>query len=76
MPQVEQDMLTLPEHLISPLVFGGVRVTQTLVLFVLSCVYAIICLFVFVLFFIQGVVRLFSIYAFACPPGIFRPLLK
>jgi len=39
---VEQDLLTLPEHLSSPTVFSGVRVTRFLVLcvcFVDRCVY-------------------------------------
>ena len=31
---VEQELLTLPEHLSSPLVFSGVRVTRYLVLYV------------------------------------------
>jgi hypothetical protein len=31
---VEQELLTLPEHLGSPLVFSGVRVTRYLVLYV------------------------------------------
>jgi hypothetical protein len=31
---VEQKLLTLPEHLNSPLVFSGVRVTRSLVLYV------------------------------------------
>ena len=31
---VEQELLTLPEHLSSPLVFSGVRVTQSLVFYV------------------------------------------
>ena len=33
-PLVEQELLTLPEHLSSPPVFGGVRVTRSLVLYV------------------------------------------
>jgi hypothetical protein len=33
-PQVEQELLTLPEHLSSPPVFSGVRVTRSLVLYV------------------------------------------
>ena len=37
-PHVEQDLLTLPEHLRSPLVFGGVRVVYSLVFYVVSCV--------------------------------------
>jgi hypothetical protein len=35
LPLVEQELLILPEHLISPPVFSGVRVTRSLVL----CVY-------------------------------------
>ena len=31
---MEQELLTLPEHLSSPPVFSGVRVTQSLVLYV------------------------------------------
>ena len=38
MPHVEQDLLTLLEHLISPLVFGVVRVAYSLVFYVVSCV--------------------------------------
>ena len=34
MPLVEQELLTLPEHLSSPLDFSEVRVTRSLVLFV------------------------------------------
>ena len=34
MPLVKQELLTLPEHLSSPPVFGGVRVTRSLVLYV------------------------------------------
>ena len=33
-PLVEQELFTLPEHLSSPLVFSGVRVTRSLVLYV------------------------------------------
>ena len=43
-PHVEQDLLTLPEHLISPLVFGGVRVVYSLVFYVVSCVLLFVCL--------------------------------
>ena len=41
---VEQDLLTLPEHLGSPPVFSGVRVTQSLVLCV--CYVYVFCPFV------------------------------
>ena len=34
MSLVEQELLTLPQHLSSPPVFGGVRVTRSLVLYV------------------------------------------
>jgi len=43
-PHVEQDLLTLPEHLRSPLVFGGVRVVYSLVFYVVSCVLLFFCL--------------------------------
>ena len=33
-PLVEQDLLTIPEHLTSPPVFSGVRVTRSLVLYI------------------------------------------
>jgi hypothetical protein len=36
-PLAEQELPTLPEHLSSPLVFSGVRVTLSLVLCVMFC---------------------------------------
>ena len=36
-PLVQQELFTLPEHLSSPPVFSGVRVTQSLVLCVMFC---------------------------------------
>ena len=42
-PNVEQDLLTLPEHLRSPLVFGGVRVVFSLVFYVVSCILLFVC---------------------------------
>jgi hypothetical protein len=36
-PLVEQELLTLPEHLSSPPVFSGVRVTRSLVLYHYVC---------------------------------------
>ena len=44
MPHVEQDLLTLPEHLRSPLVFGEVRVVYSLVFYVVSCLLLFVCL--------------------------------
>ena len=53
-PLVEQELLTLPEHQSSPLVFSGVRVTRSLVLcvcFVDRCLFfffwPLCCLFLF-----------------------------
>jgi hypothetical protein len=34
---VEQELLTLPEHLASPLIYSGVRVIRSLVLCVMFC---------------------------------------
>jgi hypothetical protein len=45
-PLAEQELLTLPEHMISPPVFSGVRVTRSLVLcvcFVDRCLYFFFC---------------------------------
>ena len=54
MPLVEQELLTLPEHLNSPSVFSGVHVTRSLVLrvcFIYRCLYfffwPLCCLFFF-----------------------------
>ena len=54
MPLVEQELLTLPEHMSSPPVFSGARVTRSLVLyacFVYRCLYFLFwplcCLFFF-----------------------------
>ena len=69
-PYVEQDLLTLPEHLRSPLVFGGVRLDYSLVFYVVPCV-LFFCLFAFFIF-RHGDVSLFSIYEFDCPSGIFH----
>jgi hypothetical protein len=51
---VEQELLTLPEHLSSPPVFSGVHVAQSLVFFV---VYIFVCPFVF---FLLGIVLYMS----------------
>ena len=37
LPVLERELLTLPEHLSSPPVFSGVRVTRSLVLYVCFC---------------------------------------
>ena len=62
---MEQDLLTLPEHLRSIPAFGGVRVASSLVFYVVSSVQSFI--------FSHGVVSLFSIYEFDSPSGIFCP---
>ena len=71
MSLVEVERLTLPEHMCSPPVFSGVRVTLSLVLcecFVDRCVY--FCLFSFVLSVLRftnsdytfGIFKLFLLY--------------
>ena len=42
MPLVEKELLTHPEHLSSPPVFSGVRVTRSLVLFLLAIVLSVL----------------------------------
>ena len=42
-PLVEQELLTLPEHLSSPPVFSGVRVTRSLVFCVVFCRSLCVC---------------------------------
>ena len=66
---VDQDLPTLPQHMISPQVFGG---SCCLVFIFLCCVmFIIICMFV-VLIFTNGVVSIF-IYEFDCASYLFRP---
>ena len=73
-PQVEQELLTLPEHLSSPPVFSGVRVTRSLVLYV--C-FEDRCLSFCTFSFGHCVVWSSSIYRFWLPPfGIFKLFLK
>jgi hypothetical protein len=60
----EQELLTLPEHLSSPLFFSGVRVTWSIVLCAMFCR----SLFVFLSFFFNNcVVCPSSIYGFWLP---------
>ena len=70
MSHVEQDLLTLPEHLRSPSFWWG---SCCLVFSFLGCVLCtIVCLFVF-FFSHHDFVTLFLVYEFECPSGIFRP---
>jgi hypothetical protein len=67
---VEQDLHTLPEHLSSPPVFSGVRVTRSIVLYV--C-FVDRCLSFCTFSFGHCVVCSSSIYGFWLPPfGIFK----
>jgi hypothetical protein len=50
---VEQELLILPEHMSSPPVFSGVRVTRSLVLYV--CFVDLVCPFVLKMSKIKGV---------------------
>jgi hypothetical protein len=45
MPLVEQELLSLPEHLSSPLVFSGIRVAQNFS-FLYNILYILVCPFV------------------------------
>jgi hypothetical protein len=70
---VEQELLTLPEHLSSPPVFSGVRVSRSLVLYV--C-FVDRCLSFCTFPFGHCVVCSSSIYEFWLPPfGIFKLFL-
>ena len=72
MPLVEQELLTLPQHLSSPPIFSGVRVTRFLSLYV--CLSIVVCPFVF---FSLGhcVVCSSSIYGFWLPLWYLQTLL-
>ena len=54
MPLMEQELLSLPEHLSSPPGFSGVRVTRSLVLFVLFCrsLFGLLYFFIWPLFYL------------------------
>jgi hypothetical protein len=69
-PLVEQELLTLLEHLSSPQVFSRVCVTQSLVLCVMFC------RSLFVLFFCDGIICPSSIYGFSLPLWYLQTLLK
>ena len=69
---VEQELLTLPEHLSSLLVFSGVRVTRSLVLYV--C-FVDRCLSFCTFYFGHCVVCSSSIYGFWLPFWYFQTLL-
>jgi hypothetical protein len=72
-PLVEQELLTLPEHLSSPPVFTRVRVTRSLVLYV--C-FVDRCLFFCTFSFGHCVVYSSSIYGFWLPIWYLQTLLK
>jgi hypothetical protein len=72
MPLVEQELPTLPEHLSSPPIFSGVRVTRSLVLYV--CIVDL-CLSFFTFFFGHCVVCSSLIYEFWLPLWHLQTLL-
>jgi hypothetical protein len=71
-PLVEQKLITLPEHLNSPPVFCGVRITRSLVLYVW---FVDRCLFFCNYYFGHCVVCSCSIYDFWLPLWYLRTLL-
>jgi hypothetical protein len=73
-PLVEQELLTLPEHMCSPPVFSEVRVTRSLVLYV--CFVNRFFFGAFVLFPLGIVLSVLLRYTeFDCPFGIFKLFL-
>ena len=72
-PQVEQELVTLSEHLSSPSVFTGVRVTRSLVLYV--C-FVDRCLSFCTFYFGHCVVCSSLIYGFWLPLWYLQTLLK
>jgi hypothetical protein len=72
-PLVEQELLTLPEHMSSPPVFSGVRVTRSLVLYV--C-FVDRCLSFCTFSFGHCVVCSSSIYGFWLPLWYLQTLLR
>jgi hypothetical protein len=70
-PLVEHELFTLPEHLSSPPVFSGVRVTRSLVLYVMFC------RSLFVLFLLAFVLSVLLRFTDSDDPfGIFKLFLK
>jgi hypothetical protein len=69
-PLMEQELLTLPEHMSSPLFFSGVRVTRSLVL----CVMFVDRCFSFCPFSFGHCVVCPSIYGFWLPPWYLQTL--
>ena len=72
MPLVEQELLTLPEHLSSPPVFIGVRVTRSLVLYVF-CRSLFVPLYLFLLAIVLSVLLRYTDSDF--PFGTFKLFL-
>ena len=68
---VEQELLTLPEHMSSPLVFSGVRATRSLVL----CVYFVDRCLSFCSFFWPLCLSVLLYTDSDCPFDIFKPFL-
>ena len=68
---MEQELITVPEHLSSPPVFSGVRVTRSLVLYI--CLEIVVC--PFVLFLLAIVLSVLLRYTDSGYPfGIFKLL--
>ena len=72
---MEQELLTLPEHLSSPPVFSGVRVSRSFVLYVhLYVLLIVVC--PFILFLLAIVLSVLRYTDSDCPFGIFKLFLK
>jgi hypothetical protein len=71
---VEQELLTLPEHLSSPRVFSGVRVTRSIFSFICMFCRSLFVLCTFSLVIALSILLQFTDYDY--PFGIFKHFLK
>ena len=73
---MEQELLTLPEHLRSPPIFSGVRVTRSLVFDQMFCRSLFVLLYFCTFSFGHCIVRSSSIYGFRLPLCYHQTLLE
>ena len=70
MPHIEQEQFPLPDHLISPPVFSGVRVSRSLVVCAMFCISLVVPILLGI------VMSVFRITVSDYPLGIFKLFLK
>ena len=69
-PHGEQELLTLPEHLISSPIFGGVHVERSIVFCVVLCVFVLLSFFFCLSFHLQ-LLSVLPFTACVCPSSIY-----